>query len=244
MSEPILALTQAERERRWPNVQPKDAATMIVLDRTGRKPRVLMGRRHPGHKFMPDKFVFPGGRVEPADRRMVAAGALDGICEDRLARFVARPSLTRGRALAMAAIRETFEETGMMFGAKGYGAPQVALEGPWTSFAEHGVFPDLEAVRFVARAITPPRRPKRFDTRFFTIDAAAVAQKIEGIIGPETELVELRSVTFDEARGLDLPSITQQILKDIEARLEQGFGRHLPVPFYYERNLVFRREWL
>lgn len=244
MSEPVISLTAVERERRWPNVRPLDAATMIILDRSGRMPRVLMGRRHPGHKFMPDKFVFPGGRLEATDRRMVAAGALDGVCETRLAAHVPRPSLSRGRALAMAAIRETFEETGLMFGAKDYGAPQIALDGPWASFAEHGVFPDLEAVTFVARAITPPRRPKRFDTRFFTIDAAAVAETIEGVIGPDSELVELRSVTFDEAQELDLPSITKQVLADVKERLRQGFGRHLPVPFYFERQRVFRREWL
>lgn len=244
MSEPVLELTQAERERRWPNVRPVDAATMIILDRSGRKPRVLMGRRHPGHKFMPGKFVFPGGRVEASDRRMVAAGALDGVCETRLARFVPRPSLSRGRSLAMAAIRETFEETGLMFGSKDYGAPEVSLDGPWADFVERQVFPDLEAITFVARAITPPRRPKRFDTRFFTIDADAVAEKIEGVIGPDSELVELRSVTFAEARELDLPSITKQVLTDVEARLDQGFGRHLPVPFYFERRFVFQREWL
>jgi 8-oxo-dGTP pyrophosphatase MutT (NUDIX family) len=60
-------LTAAERERRWPNVRPKDAATLIIIDRTGRDPKVLMGRRHHGHRFMPGKFVFPGGRIEAGD---------------------------------------------------------------------------------------------------------------------------------------------------------------------------------
>ena len=66
-------LTAAERERRWPNLRPKDAASLIILDRRGSEPKVLMGRRHPGHAFMPGKFVFPGGRIDAGDRRMVAA---------------------------------------------------------------------------------------------------------------------------------------------------------------------------
>ena len=70
-------LTRTERERRWPNLRPRDAATLIVLDRTGPEPSVLMGKRHDSHKFMPGKFVFPGGRIEPGDRRMLAAGMLD-----------------------------------------------------------------------------------------------------------------------------------------------------------------------
>jgi len=244
MSEPILALTQAERERRWPNVQPKDAATMIVLDRTGRKPRVLMGRRHPGHKFMPDKFVFPGGRVEPADRRMVAAGALDGICEDRLARFVARPSLTRGRALAMAAIRETFEETGILLGTKDYGAAITPPPGPWADFVSHGVLPNLENLHFIARAITPPRRPKRFDTAFFSMDASEIAHKIDGVVTADTELVELVWIPLAEARTLDLPPITGVVLKELDIRIAGGMRHDLPVPFFYEIRKKWNREEL
>ena len=217
---------------------------MIIIDRSGAGPRILMGKRHDGHTFMPGKFVFPGGRVEAADRRMVVAGALDAICEERLASRVSRPSIMRGRALALAAIRETFEETGLMFGARDMGAPDIALEGTWAAFAARGVFPDLESVTFVARAITPPRRPRRFDTRFFTVDASAVAHKVEGIISADSELVELKSVTFSQARELDLPSITQAVLDEVEERMARGFGRHLPVPHYIERNGVFLREWL
>ena len=104
-------LTAAERERRWPNVRPKDAATLIIIDRTGRDPKVLMGRRHHGHRFMPGKFVFPGGRIEAGDRSMPAAGALNARAETALVARTTRPSVQRARALALAAIRETFEET-------------------------------------------------------------------------------------------------------------------------------------
>src|SRR5215210_4740372 len=177
-------LTSTERERAWPNVRPKDAATLIIIDRRGLQPKVLMGRRHAGHKFMPGKFVFPGGRIEGGDRSMPVAGALHPRAEAALLARVARPSPGRARALALAAIRETFEETGLLLGTKEHGAPDRVPPGPWESFRERAVFPDLEALQLIARAITPQRRPKRFDTRFFAIDRDFVADEVPGLVGP------------------------------------------------------------
>ncbi len=237
-------LTAAERERQWPNVRPKDAATLIILDRTGPEPKVLMGRRHPGHRFMPGKFVFPGGRIEDGDRRMPAAGALHARAEAALLARVTRPSPQRARALALAAIRETFEETGLLLGTKSYGPPEQVPPGPWSAFRERGVFPDLEALQLIARAITPPRRPKRFDTRFFATDRDFVVDQVEGIVGPDSELVELAWVSLPEARKLELPAITHTILDELQHRLDLGFAHELPIPFYYERQRRFRRELL
>jgi 8-oxo-dGTP pyrophosphatase MutT (NUDIX family) len=237
-------LTAAERERRWPNMRPRDAATLIIIDRVAREPKLLMGRRHPGHVFMPGKFVFPGGRIEAGDRSMVAAGTLHPRAEAALHARVVRPSAQLGRALALAAIRETFEETGLLVGTKDYGPPDGAPAGPWTAFREHGVFPDLEAMHVIARAITPPNRPRRFDTRFFAVDRMAVAAQVDGITGPDAELIELAWVTLANARTLDLPSITQVILEELEDRLKAGFAHELPVPFYYERRGRFVREVL
>jgi 8-oxo-dGTP pyrophosphatase MutT (NUDIX family) len=237
-------LTTAERERRWANVRPKNAATLIIIDRSGTKPKVLMGRRHTGHKFMPGKFVFPGGRIELGDRKMPVMGALNPRAEAALSARVTRPARHLGRALALASIRETFEETGLMLGTKDYGVPDDVPEGPWEAFREHGVFPDLEAVQFVARAITPPKRPKRFDTRFFAVDRRAIAHEVGGVIGPDAELIELAWVNLEEAKRLDLPTITTLILDELETRLKAGFAPELPVPFYYERNRKFQREVL
>ncbi|KAA2243959.1 NUDIX hydrolase [Salinarimonas soli] len=237
-------LTSTERERRWPNVRPADAATLIILDRRRSVPQVLMGRRHAGHRFMPGKFVFPGGRIEAVDRRMPAANALNKRAEAAMSLMVGRPSPARNRALALAAIRETFEETGLMIGTKDYGAPEIEDGGPWGSFREQGIFPDLEALQFVARAITPPRRPKRFDTRFFAVDRTAVVHEVPGVTGPDSELVELVWVDLPKARELDLPAITTVILQELEARLAAGFIPELPVPFYREVRGRFVREAL
>ena len=244
MTDHTVTLTQAERARTAVNLRPKDAATMLILDRNGARPKVLMGKRHAGHKFMPGKYVFPGGRIEDGDRRMVATGAVPQIGEDRLGKRCLRPSTGKARALALAAIRETFEETGLLFGSAEFGAPENAPAGSWHEFAAHGVFPDLSAVTFVARAITPPRRPKRFDTRFFTVDASAIAKTVEGIIGPDSELTDLVWVDFDEAKQLDLPTITQVFLQEVESRIAGGFAPYLPVPFYWEKRGSFVREEL
>lgn len=244
MSDHTVTLTRAERTRVAVNLRPRDAATVLIIDRSGRIPRVLMGKRHPGHKFMPGKFVFPGGRVDPEDRRMVATGALSQACESRLMARCQNPSAGKARALALAAIREAFEETGLLYGAGDLGQPDNPPQGSWSAFAAHGVFPDLSALTFVARAITPPRRPKRFDTRFFTIDHRALAGKVEGVTGPDSELVELVWTSFAEAQALDLPTITQVILKEVQQRLDAGFGPHLPAPLYWEKRGVFVREEL
>jgi 8-oxo-dGTP pyrophosphatase MutT (NUDIX family) len=244
MTDLAQRMTDAERERRWPNVRPSDAATLILIDRSGATPKVLMGKRHAGHKFMPGKFVFPGGRIEAGDRRMSVAGMLDPVVEDKLLKRVQRPSLSRARALALAAIRETFEETGLMLGSKDYGTPEVVPEGPWADFAAAGVFPELDSLHFIARAITPPQRPKRFDARFFAVDAEGICHRVEGVVGPDSELTELVWLPLPEAQDLDLPTITGVVLEELEMRIAAGMGAELPVPFYYERNGRFRREEL
>lgn len=236
-------LTKVERDQSHPNLKPRDAATLILVDRSGPAPKVLLGRRNAGLKFMAGKFVFPGGRVEPGDKRMPVASELDAHAATRLMRGVQRPSLGKARALALAAIRETFEETGLLLGKRTDPVPAVP-EGPWSAFAEAGILPDLEPLHFIVRAITPPRRPRRFDARFFAADATAIAHRIDGKIGPDSELVELVWLPISEAKSLDLPTITQVALDELEARVAKGFGHDLPSPFYRMLNKKFVRAEL
>jgi len=225
-------------------LRPRDAATLILVERSQRgAARVLMGKRHDRHRFMPGKFVFPGGRVEPEDRRMAAAGALDAYVEEKLNARVRRPSPSFARTLAMAAIRETFEETGLAIGVSDYGAPENPPPGAWTRFAATGVRPALDAIDFLARAITPPGRPRRFDARFLIIDARFIAGRIEGAVHSEAELVELVWTPLDEARRLDLPTITHAALDDLKHALEGGLDKSRPRPFYRElRGKRLREE--
>ena len=240
------ALTSEERQRLWPNVRPRDAATLIIIDRTGPVPKVLMGKRHHAHKFMPGKFVFPGGRIERSDGRMSVALDLQPQVEARLMKALrsGQNAPHRARALALAALRETFEETGVLIGLKGDGATGPVPEGPWSRFVEEGVVPDLSHLHFIARAITPPRRPKRFDARFFAVDARHIAVRLDNIIGPDTELVDLVWQPLDKIAELDLPSITKVVLKELDARAAAGFGHELATPFYHERHRRWQRDEL
>jgi 8-oxo-dGTP pyrophosphatase MutT (NUDIX family) len=106
------------------------------------------------------------------------------------------------------------------------------------------VHPDLGNIHFIARAITPPRRPRRFDTRFFTADASSIAHSIEGVVGPDAELVELTWVPIEQATHLDMPTITGVVLEELLARVEAGMAHSLPVPFYFMKDQQFFRELL
>jgi 8-oxo-dGTP pyrophosphatase MutT (NUDIX family) len=236
-------LTKVERDQSHPNLKPRDAATLIIVDRSGAQPKVLLGRRHAGLKFMAGKLVFPGGRMEPGDSKMPVASDLDPGAGSRLMRNVRRPSLSKARALALAAVRETFEETGLLLGKRVDAVPPVP-EGPWQAFAEAKVLPDLSALHFIVRAITPPRRPRRFDARFFAADASEIAHRIDGKVSPDSELVELVWLPIAEAKKHDLPTITQVALDELEARVAKGFGHDLPSPFYRMLHKKFVRAEL
>lgn len=189
----------------------RDAATLILVRRDRAGPRVLMGRRHGGHDFMPGKWVFPGGRIDRADFRAPFATDLRPEVAARLERTAPTP---RARALALAAIRETFEEAGLLLARP---APARPAAGPWREFLGQGALPDLAALDFVARAVTPPSLPKRFDARFFMASAdRLMSLERQGDCG---ELDEIAWFDLDEAAALDLPTVTRFVLGEIPARL-------------------------
>lgn len=192
-------------------VRPRDAATLILVRRDGPMPRVLMGRRHSGHAFMPDKWVFPGGRIDRADFHAPYATDLRPEVAARLAKTA---PARRARALALAAVRETFEEVGLLLGRP---APPRPGNGPWREFLAQGVLPDLAALDFVARAVTPAVSPKRFDARFFMAEAEhLVSLHRQADCG---ELDEIAWFELEAALNLDLPSVTRFVLREIPLRL-------------------------
>ena len=200
--------------------RPKDAATLILTRGTSGSTEVLMGRRAPGHVFMASKWVFPGGRIERAD--YTAASATDLPHQDA-ARLAREGNARRARALALTAVRETFEETGLMLAEP---APVASVAGPWREFRAAGALPDLAALSYVARAITPPGRTRRFDARFFMADAKALLHP-EPTAG-SGELDEIAWMPLVEARALDLPAITRFVLGEVAERLVQP---RRPLPF-------------
>jgi 8-oxo-dGTP pyrophosphatase MutT (NUDIX family) len=236
-------LTKTIRDQSFPNLKPRDSATLILIDRTESVPKVLLGRRHERHRFMPGKFVFPGGRIEPADREMATLSALHDRHVARLMTKVRRASAAKAAGFALAAIRETYEETGLMLGAPSAG-PIATPPGPWEAFAKAGIVPDLSAMHFIARAITPPKRPRRFDSRFFAADIAAIGHRAEGFVGPDKELVELVWLPITEARRLDMPGITAIALEELQDRMAAGMSYDHPAPLYRMLHKRFVREVL
>jgi 8-oxo-dGTP pyrophosphatase MutT (NUDIX family) len=236
-------LTRTIRDQSFPNVRPRDSATLILIDRAEAVPKVLLGRRHQRHRFLPGKFVFPGGRIEPADRLMAVSAALHQRHIATLMRKLKRPSAAKAAAFALAAVRETYEETGLMLGVPAAGAVTTP-PGPWEAFAKAGILPDLSAVHFVARAITPPKRPLRFDSRFFAADVSAIARREDGFVGPDKELVELVWLPITEARQLDMPGITAVVLEELQDRIAAGMSHDHPVPLYRMLQKRFVREIL
>lgn len=201
-------------------VRPRNAATLILLRHDGPQMQVLMGRRGGKHSFMPDKWVFPGGRIDRADFNVPTAADLDPTIVGRLSGSI---PANRVKAMALTAIRETYEEAGLLLGQKA--EPRV-FAGPWREFLADGVLPDPSALTLAARAVTPPVSPKRFDTLFFIADAARlVSLERKPDCG---ELDEIAWFTLEDALNLDLPSVTSFVLKELPGRLEDP---HKPAPY-------------
>jgi recombination protein RecT len=143
---------------------------MLVRDGSGGLEVYLM-RRTARSSFMPGAYVFPGGAVDPADGSPAALELLYGDA--------ALPDLT------VAAIRETFEEAGLLLVCDPAGEP-AALDDTWLrtarealhrgapfveTIARRGLRLDARALHPYSNWITPENEPKRFDTFFFVARA-------------------------------------------------------------------------
>ena len=181
-----------------------------------------MGQRAGGHAFMPNKYVFPGGRLDAADCRVKPARDLEPATLAKLLdRMRGKPSPSRARGLAYAAVRETWEEAGLLFG-------RSRLEDA----------PDLSGLTLFMRAITPPGRTRRFDSRFFMADAEGITNIDAPHHDGGGELLTLSWLTLAEIASLDLPLITIDVLQRLKPYLDKG---HLPDPacpasFQYHRG--------
>jgi 8-oxo-dGTP pyrophosphatase MutT (NUDIX family) len=198
---------------------PRLAASLIIVDRSSGEPRLLMGRRNARQRFMPDVFVFPGGRLEPGDARRPLSGRFRPETESALDAALPRRRRSLAGALAAAAARETAEETGL------------TIAGPADALP-------LEPFAFCARAITPTLSPIRFDAYFFLAERSVFAGEPPGDVDETRELVELRLVTPVEALSLPIHRITRTILGGLVesgafAGVPSGFP---PARFYRQRR--------
>ena len=207
----------------------RDAATIVLTRRDGDEPRLLMGQRGKKAAFMPSKFVFPGGAVDASDADVARVAALP---EQLSAALSARSAPGLAEGLAMAAIRELWEETGLALAEPWEGPEPADLSEDWRSFFAAGHRPDPARLAYIFRAITPPGRPRRFDARFFLVEAEAIRGDLDDFSGACDELSHLSWLSIAEARRLDLPFITEVVLAEIEARLAEPDRTH-KTPFFH-----------
>ncbi|PRY94638.1 8-oxo-dGTP pyrophosphatase MutT (NUDIX family) [Hasllibacter halocynthiae] len=165
----------------------RDAATVALL----REGHVLMGCRRSGAVFMPMKWVFPGGAVDPDDAGVTLVRPCPGVPD----------------AIAAAGLRELWEETGLRFGVPG---PEPK---GWPGF---GLRPDAGALRFVFRAVTPPGHSRRFDARFLLADARALADDPDALAG-SGELEPLEWVPLEDAPRREIAFVTEIALQEVIA---------------------------
>ena len=173
-------------------MRPRDAASLVVSRGHGGETKVLLGRRPSNDRFMPGVHVFPGGRVDRADAGRAIAAELQPAVARRLGRCA---SIPQTKALAVAALRETHEETGLVFGR---------LEGDL-------LLPDLSRLDYLGRAITPSGSPIRYHARFLH----ARVEDASGELRSNGELLDLDWYSIDEALGLNIIDVTERILEQL-----------------------------
>lgn len=196
-------------------VRPRHAASLVVYRQQGEHTSMLMGMRGAKHRFMPNRLVFPGGAVDQADLTAPCATKLLPQTE-HLLRKNANEKLAHG--LGIAAARELQEETGLTLGEPPY----------------------LHVLQLLARAVTPPGLPIRFNARFFVVDAVHVT----GTLGGDGELENLRFFAMEEALALDLALPTRRVLERLRVWLamseaERAAQTHSPV---MQRDQGWRME--
>jgi 8-oxo-dGTP pyrophosphatase MutT (NUDIX family) len=218
-------------------VEIRNAATTILHRNIAGMPHVLMGQRGKTAAFMPNKFVFPGGAVDPEDYVVPLTPPLPAA----LTRALSADGETElAHALAVAGIRELWEEAGLILGQN---SPwDIPVPADWTEFADQGYSPDATGLQFIFRAITPPGPKRRFDARFFLVDAKNLATDPDDFSAASDELSGLQWVSLEDSRGFDLPFITEVVLAEVAQILRTGTGSE-GVPFFKnddERNLFLR----
>ena len=223
-------------------IRPRNAATLVLVDGKPGRERILMGRRNRALKFMPGALVFPGGAVDRADFAVALADDLTPQVRSRVeAAYRGKAGPNSARALGVAAVREMAEETGILIGSR---ADAIGDNGKTiAAFSSASVRPAISGLRLLARAITPPGPPRRFDTWFFVVRAEAIGHVPPGGFHPSGELEELQWLRPHEAIGADTREITRVILVELIERLsvDPSLRADRPAPWYFSRRGNFTR---
>jgi 8-oxo-dGTP pyrophosphatase MutT (NUDIX family) len=203
----------------------KDAATIILIRKDGVKRSFLIGKRGSKAAFMPSKHVFPGGAWEATDNEIDSAKTM-AKKQIRLLSLEADPAISS--SLAMTAVRELWEETGLRLSTK-----CAVKKHPknWKRFFLEDQGPDLSGLKFFFRAVTPPGRPRRFDARFFFCEAHYIYDDLDNFSKASGELSELRWVDINYTDTLELPKITKIVISYLKDLIASNYN-YAYVPFY------------
>ncbi len=203
----------------------RDAASLMVLSPTPPH-RVLMGQRPQSARFMPGVYVFPGGAVEPGDDEVSVVAGFAPRDSERMRVL----DETLARALGVAAVRETFEETGVLCACPG--------AKRWDEVAAGRAAVDLSRLRYLGRALTPPVSRIRFHARFFYVFATSD----HDTPSPSDELGDPRWVDPADPGSLPIARVTRFMLQELERRL-RAQGPPEATPFYHRDDGVYRIEF-
>lgn len=189
-------------------VKPKPAASLVITRQKKNNLYVLMGQRPKNSKFAPNVWVFPGGKVEKSDTLNKDIKLNKKILND-LKKLKSNNFLSS--ALVSAALRETYEETGLKL-----------------------INQNLKDLWVLARAITPANQKIRFDTKFFVLEENNFTNKIKG----NGELHNLGFINTREAIKLPLFDITQFLLEDLESLSQKKINsKYFPFFWRYKKSI-------
>lgn len=206
---------------RNPVVRPRDAASLILLRGSEAGLEVLVGRRPLAARFMPGVYVFPGGAIDPPDRVPWSVETATEALAPKLARC------------ARAALRETWEEVGVLVGRPAGAAPPPPKPSAIDqAYRARGLAAAMDALTYVGRAITPSFSSRRFNTRFFLADGASVW-------GEPTASAELEDVRWHRIGTGDLENGLRDVTRfmlDRAIAMRSGEAAGGPPLFYWGGN--------
>ncbi|WP_374651926.1 NUDIX hydrolase [Dongia sp.] len=195
-------------------VRPSDAAGLVLIRACTRgDPEILIGRRPAKMGFLPGIHVVPGGRV---DREDTAKTPHSSPPHPVVAAHLA--GRREATTYLNAALRETFEETGLLVGRPFIWPDSTPKGAIWDAYRAAGLAPDYGGMDYLCRAITPVKSRRRFNTRFFLADGGLA----EGTLAGNGELEELAWVKSGHLADLTLVDVTEYVLKTALGRWRSG----------------------
>jgi len=190
---------------------PRNAASLVLLKQSKKEVKVLLGKRSDKTRFMPGAWVFPGGVVDKNDYKITEATKLS---KNIIKKLIVSNNIQAANALAIASIRETVEETGLILGKKARTVSYINdedINNGITVMSKKGLVPDLAKLVYLGRAITPTFSPIRFHARFFMADAKHLIGKIK----TTSELVEIKWIPLKTATKLPMADVTEFMINEL-----------------------------